>query len=139
MKTGILVDNLSASQKAFAILSNPNNCYVFCRDIGPVCFDTAKMVSCWYDAYSFDGRIISTSLESTRFAVNLPVSKVYYYVWDLEWLRPFKNDYITNLNIIHNDRVELIARSESHKKAIELYSNKKVSQIIENFSYEQLR
>jgi hypothetical protein len=139
MKIGILVDNLSASQKAFAILSNPNRCYIFCRDISPTCIDSNRMISCWHDAYSFDGKILSTSLESTRFALTLPVSEVYYYVWDLEWLRPFKNNYIDNLNIIHDPKVKLIARSESHKKAIELYSNKTVNQIIENFSYEQLR
>ncbi len=139
MKLGILVDNLAASQKSFALLSNPNPATIFVKEIGPICYPSSKMISCWHDAWSFSGSIMATSLDSARFILDMPADKLYYYIWDLEWLRGgITQNYIATLMLLQNEKLNLITRSTSHSQMIENYCNRP-SLVIENFEYEKLQ
>jgi len=40
---------------------------------------------------------------------------------------------------LNNEYITIVARSESHARCIENYSNKKVSHIIENWEYDKIR
>lgn len=140
MKIGILLDNLTASQKAFSILSNPAPAYLFLKQPSPLCVPCNKPISCWHDIWGFDGAVMATTFESAFFLSKLPISKRFFYVWDLEWLRNNgPKNYIHNLSLLQDNSIQLIARSDSHAKLIGNYCNRKVSQIIENFQYENLQ
>lgn len=68
--------------------------------------------------------------------VNRKQVKLIFYVWDLEWLRPGKNDYLYNLQA-YNDVDVLIARHTEHIAPIKNYSNREPI-MIKDFDLEEI-
>ena len=82
------------------------------------------------EIWSFDGILITTNLDSALTATNaVNNAENILYLWDLEWLRGNK-DYLYNINILRKPNLKVMARSESHAKAIENYANIKVSRVV---------
>jgi hypothetical protein len=64
-------------------------------------------------------------------------SDKFFYVWDLEWLR---NPLVFTdvVQIMRDENIQLIARSQYHKDLIEKYANREVLGIVDNWNMEQL-
>lgn len=91
------------------------------------------------EAFSYDGTMIATTLNTAHKLIGFPASKnKLFYVWDLEWLRmPFK-EYNALYSIYGNPELTLIARSQEHKRVLEMAWNRKVDLVIDNFDMEKL-
>lgn len=87
---------------------------------------------------SYGGNAISTTLEEADKLLKSNTScKKFLYLWDLEWLESpvfFTKAY----EILSNERLNIIARSESHAEVIENFCNKSVVGIVDDWNTEQL-
>lgn len=141
-----IVDNTNLSQNIYYMTKTFNKM----RDISPFCYyidlSTQALkcnfstLNCYYANHYSGGPLIATSLETLNVLINLNIrAPKFFYCWDLEWLRNSKFSYSDNMGSFTNEYISIIARSESHAKCIENYSNKKVSHIIENWEYDKIR
>lgn len=146
MKAGILVESLGVSQRSIQIIKEINKVknldeywdiilFYMTYDRLPVSPSFAMMSS--VEAYGFTGPLISTSIKTTKVALNcLKASSIYFYVFDLEWSQAtYDVDYL--LDVYANPKVNLIARSKSHADIIQNSWNRPVV-TIENFNYEEI-
>ncbi len=77
------------------------------------------------DAYTFRGPMLATSLSTAAKLLNMPcVGGRYFYVWNLEWLN-HRTEY-SSLWPYYSPRIQLIARCEDYKVALENCFNIKV-------------
>lgn len=147
VKAGILIDTISF-QKGYFLIKNLNK----------LCLDTPKLDIIVFrtnysilptaphfaimqekEAWDFDGKIIAADFISAKKLINCPGPiKKYFYIYDLEWLNMVDFNYTDMVNIYQNDRLDLIARSESHAKII---SNnwKNPVQIMADWQYNVLK
>ena len=90
------------------------------------------------DIWGYDAPVIATDLASakTLLSASGPTEK-FFYVWDLEWLRDPEN-YHTLLAIYRHSDIKLIARSETHAKAIKNFCNREVVGIMDDFNLSDL-
>ena len=87
------------------------------------------------EIWSFDGTLISCNINNTIAAIKaISPQKKIFYAWDLEWIRPGKNDYLHNMQAYRSPEIELVARSPSHAAAIAKYCNRNPDTIINNFN-----
>ena len=143
---GAVVDNLGPSQMAFYMI----------KELNKLALSTDICASCYYNSLAapvydslfasmniyclsdFHGVAVSTDLQTTQILLNSNNrSKKYFYVWDLEWIRARINFNVAS-SILRDDRLHIIARSESHKAAIENIANKSVSGIVDDWNLDQL-
>ena len=141
-----LVKDLAPSQNSFYLIKSFNSMIkntdistsvFFHRQAAP---PVRTLFSCrsTYCLSSYHGKVISTSLEETQTSLKASNnSDKFYYVWDLEWLHNPVN-FGTVMDIMRDDRLKIIARSESHAGGIENFSNKDVVGIVEDWNTEQL-
>uniref|UniRef100_A0A6M3LIT7 Glycosyltransferase n=1 Tax=viral metagenome TaxID=1070528 RepID=A0A6M3LIT7_9ZZZZ len=142
---GIIVPSLASSQLSYYLIKyandliNKSNQYditVFYEELDMPCIKPRFALMNISEFWSFHGLLISTTIDNT-ILVNKAInnSKHVFYVWDLEWLRMGKQNYINN--IFAYRAPILVARTEDHVKPIENYCNKKVNCVIENFNLEE--
>ena len=127
MKIGISVNDLIPSQLSYYLTKNINE----------KCSDSVD-----HDFVIFfenlSGKIIepiSTTLTAIK---SMSPSEKYFYVWDLEWLRDRGKNFEYNIPAFIDKDIKLIARSETHAKAIKNYCNRDVIGIVEDFNLDQL-
>jgi hypothetical protein len=91
------------------------------------------------EAFNFDGVMIATDLSTAAKMLNMPGPKRrIFYTYDLEWLRFNPKRSFEELAMLYRSpRLELWARSESHKKIIENNFNREVN-ILEEFNFSRL-
>tara|TARA_Y100000310_G_C20309297_1_gene635484 strand:+ start:84 stop:575 length:492 start_codon:yes stop_codon:yes gene_type:complete len=155
MKIGFVVKNLSASQLAYFLCDNLNNCcknsykndyVVFTQNksqkMKPNNFALLNSSELW----GFDGVLIATCVSTAMEVVkSVNPAKKYFYVWDLEWCRSHlmglqqRRDYITTVQAFSHPSMNLIARSPSHAAAIKNYCNKEVCGIVDDFNITELK
>jgi hypothetical protein len=87
---------------------------------------------------SYNGIIIPTTMEEAEIALRASNnSKKFLYLWDLDWLEnPVY--FSTAMDILRNERLNIIARSSSHSDLIENFCNKRPVGIVDNWKMEQL-
>jgi len=87
---------------------------------------------------SYNGVLIASSLELLEMCLKFHInSDIYFYVWDLDWLdNPVY--FSTAMEIMRNDQVKILARSESHAECINNFCNKEVIGIVDNWNSTQL-
>jgi len=141
-----LVENMGPSQKNFHMIKKFNE----------IAQSSSTSVTCFYsnltvpvsNAFfacmnmsgfsSYKGIAISTDLETTQAMMKTTANaNKFYYVWDLEWLYQTIS-YETVQSILQDESLQILARSESHAKLIENFSNKKISGIVDNWNIQQL-
>jgi hypothetical protein len=138
---GIVVPHLGASQAAYEAIQLANshdNVVLFFEQLVTPCMPVQSATMCVNELMSFRGTLVTTNIENMRMAhklVNLNTTRLIFYVWDLEWLRPNKNNYIYNVETYHMPHV-LLARHEEHVGPIFNYCNrqpiaKEFQQVIE--------
>jgi hypothetical protein len=148
MNYGIIVPTLDMNQLAYETISiinreiasgSKDDYRIFFEELVPRCIDPACAVMNITEIFSYDGILISTTLDNTKLSLKtLGNIKRYFYVWDLEFLRNRK-DYIDNIQIYRNPNIELIARSNDCAKAIKNYCGRTPSMIMPNFSFQEIK
>ena len=147
MNIGVMIKDFSCSQLSFYAVRNINNrsnksaehSYVgFFENLSSNVMEPAFCIMNMSEIWGFDGVIVATSA-STALTLLKSVGqcKKYLYVWDLEWLRDPDN-YHALLKIYRHPNIELIARSESHAKAIKNFCNREVAGIMDDFNLSGL-
>ena len=149
MNIGIVVPHLGAAQISFYAIKEVNRLIeekytddltLFFEHLVPSIIPPKCAVMCVNEIMSFKGTLITTTLDTTTLALARNTRKdnrIIFYVWDLEWMRPQKNNYLANYSIFHQAH-KLVARSANHAKAIENYTNRKVNTIIPEFNVQEI-
>jgi len=122
MEAAIVVDNIKKDQLLFDITnqSKIHDIVIYSDKEDCSNFNFGFSILSNYDLWnSKTDNIIVTSINSCLKALNNPkLKKIFFYVWDLEWLREIYNyEFISNIYL--NKKVELVARSEDHALFIE--------------------
>jgi hypothetical protein len=147
MKLGVAISNLGSSQLAYNVIKNINclvekqpeiDCVVYYENFVRPCFNLGFSSMQIFEAWSYDGIMICTSLSNVDKISNFPITnKRFFYVWDLEWFR----GNIANFNYINkfynNSLFKLVARSAEHKELIEDCWNTEVCGVVEDFDIDQ--
>ena len=143
MSIGVLLPHLGASQASFLAIQEisklKEDSVLFFEELSSPCLPVRCATICINELMSFSGTLITTNIRNTMTAaslVNRKQVKLIFYVWDLEWLRPGKNDYLYNLQA-YNDVDVLIARHTEHIAPIKNYSNREPI-MIEDFDLEEI-
>lgn len=146
MKIAVVIDDLSASQKSFYLINEFNklcaspkfSCSAFVNTCG--IFVKKPLFSCMSIAFfsAYDGIAIATTIEEAKSLLNTSNnSDKYLYFWDLDWLRtPVNHD--EHCKILRDERLKIIARSDSHAKLIENFCNKAPVGIVDDWNHKQL-
>lgn len=148
MKTGVMVQDLHASQLAAYLIDSSNkmieashheNTVLFVDDI---CSSNCIKASCpimqTIDVFSYDGIVIATDLYTARKLIKAPgPTRKFFYLWDLEW---FRQQYPYNFLrfIYRNPELEIIVRSEDHAMIFEDLWNRKPVAIVKNANMSEL-
>jgi hypothetical protein len=146
MKISAIINNLGPSQMAFYLIKEfnklskepENSCCVFTELSGV--FVTRPLFSCYSVAFfpEYNGVSISTTLQEARSLLQTSnnASK-YLYLWDLDWTQGPVN-HEAYCNIMLDDRIKIIARSERHAKCIENFCNKSPIGVLDNWNHKEL-
>ena len=147
MKIGVVVNDFSCSQLSFYAVRNinqacdnsPKHDYIgFFENLANNVIEPSFCLMNISEIWGFDGVLVATSASTTLTLIkSVTQSEKYFYVWDLEWLRDPDN-YHTLLTIYRHPDINLIARSETHAKAIENFCNKRVVGVMEDFNLSDL-
>jgi len=88
---------------------------------------------------SYQGVLISTSIKNAAISLKMPTRiDRYLYLWDFNWLtRP--TAYSGMYEVLANDKLKLIARSQEHADMIENFCNKKPVGIVDNWNLDQIQ
>lgn len=141
---GVLIPNLGSSQISYYTIKELNNIkgrdkVVFFEQLTPNLLHVDCATICVNKLGSFRGTLITTNTDNTILAyktINRKRVKICFYVWDLEWLRQNKHDYIKNLpSYVKADF--LVARGKSHADAISNYCNR-YPNIVEHFDLNKI-
>lgn len=141
---GVLVPHLGSSQISYYAIKELNNIkgrdkVVFFEQLTPSLLHVDCATICINKLGSFRGTLITTNIDNTILAyniVNKKKVKICFYVWDLEWLRQYKHDYIRNLPAYIRSNI-LIARGKVHADAINNYCNR-YPYIVEHFDLNRI-
>lgn len=141
-----VVDNLGPTQSSFYLIKEFNK---LVKDVeySPVCFYNnlappvlkpffSVMNISYYANYY--GVTVANSVETANLMLKTQNSSdKFFYVWDLEWLR---NPLVFTdvVQIMRDENIQLIARSQYHKDLIEKYANREVLGVVDNWNMEQL-
>lgn len=137
---GIILESLEGNEKATEIIDYLNqgkDAVLFVENLSrphnKIHFSYFPSHYIW----NFQGTLISTSIQQAEYVNRIARSgKHYYYVWDLDWLRPWGKQFHTVFPILKN--TELICRSIEHKKELEKYTQKTIDFIMPSFDLEKI-
>jgi hypothetical protein len=143
-----LVTDLGASQQNYYLINNINkihdeivdlNINIFSENLSRFCLPVKFSVMSVAEAWAQEGPFVSTNFSTTSKLIKYPrASHKLFYIWDLEFLRGEGRIYDIYAPIYLNKEIELICRSEDHKKIVENTFNRNVKYIVENFDIEKI-
>jgi hypothetical protein len=149
MKTlNLVVDNLFRSQLGRNIIYNVNtlkynvneDVVVFTVDQLPISATLNCAVMNVGELIGQEGLIVATSLKTANIIKSLPQPKEnkLFYVWDLEWIRPYvqQNNAELFFELYNNKHYDLVARTEYHADILRDNFNCDVSMIIDDCNME---
>ena len=141
------VDDLGPSQKCFYLIKEFNKgatskdmsiSAFYSRPVTPI---TRPHFSCRNVAFlsGYHGVTIATSLTCAETLLRSHNrSDKYLYLWDIDWLITPVN-FSAACDILRDDRLKLIARSESHARVISDFCNRGVLGVVDNWNIDELR
>jgi hypothetical protein len=137
-----LIDNLYQSQQSFMLIAELNKTksetIVFVENLSPFCLRPSFPVMQAAEAWARGGTMIATTPSTANKLLTFPgPERKIFYSWDLYWLRGQQRMYEPYMLLYTNPDLEVVARSESHARAIENAFNIKVAGIVENFRLDQ--
>ena len=147
MKTGIILDDMSASDKTYHIMKSLNDhaenkkdeIFGFVANLSKKVIPTNFAYSNCTEVANFqNGVLIATSLDTADILVKAHVnSKKCFYVWSLEWLsQPY--NYSGLKTLISNENLKIITRSQLQADIIKNNYDVVVDGIDEDFSLEKI-
>jgi hypothetical protein len=144
MNVGIIVPHMGASQISFTIIKEMDKIkahdkILFFENLMSSIIKPSCAMLCVNELGHFKGNLITTNIENTLLALNIcnrKAVRIYFYVWDLEWIRRNRGNYLYNLPA-YKDVNHLIVRSNYHVGPVENYSNRKPI-VIEDFNLEEI-
>lgn len=139
-RLGFILSSLGATQLAYHLLEQGDAVLSDRTDLDVVVF-FQNVTKTWTtptfaamnisEAYGFTGVAIATDLDTAGKLARFPgPSKRFFYVWDLEWLRPSGRFYEDYASVYC--KLPLIARSDSHARLIEYCWNRPVHAVVPN-------
>lgn len=152
-----IIDNLGPSQKSFYLikefnktLSNSNKSASLFFDNSDICASVffkrsaipvvPVMFSCKNISFlsGYHDIAICTTLDEAQLLLKSDNSaNKYLYLWDIEWLaQPYEYDYVCN--ILLDNRLKIITRSQSHSDVLYNFCNKKSVGIVDNWNLDSL-
>jgi len=148
MRLGILLEDTTASQLAYCVISqinatvkksSENDFVIFFENATPCVIQPLCATMNSSEIWNFDGVLLSTTVSNTLTSLKaITPKRKYFYVWDLEWNRNHGKDFEKSIEAYTSPEISLIARGEDHAKAIENYCNKKVCGNVSNFNIKHL-
>lgn len=143
-----LVNDLHASQLSYYLTRNVNeyiksdpslDFVVFFENLSkPVLVPNFALMQV-AEAWGQPGVSIATSLTTASRLIHFPApSKKFFYVWDLEWLRPTNKVYDLYAGIYLHPELKLLARSEEHASLIKNSFNREVEAIVSDFDMNKI-
>ena len=146
IKIAATVSELGPSQECFYLIKEFNKAATS-KDVSvstfynrPTIPVTKPHFSCRNISFlsGYDGiAIASNMLAADKLLKSHNSSKKYLYLWDIEWLRTPVN-FPAACDILLDDRLKIIARSESHATLINHFCNKQVAGIVDNWNINEL-
>jgi hypothetical protein len=147
MNIGIIIPSLDMNQLAYEVIStinrtiaagDKNDYRIFFEELVPKCIDPICSVMNITEIFSYDGILISTTLDNTKLALKaLGNVDRYFYIWDLEFLRNRK-DYLNNISVYRNPKTKIIARSNDQATAIKNYCGITPQLIMPNLNFNEI-
>lgn len=142
----VFVKNLNASQNSFYMIKELNKCINDCslsagviyqeKSIPPVpTLFSCKMIN---GLSSFQGTLIATTIEDakTMLKINNKSSR-FLYLWDMPWIESPVNFELAS-GVLRDEKLSIIARSESHADCIENFCNRRPIGVVDNWDLESL-
>lgn len=136
---GFLIENGNNQQMLNNINMFAKNelCHVFSASLIPTLQTTVMQR---YEAFHFNGKIITSSFRLSQQLRHLGYCKErYYYIQNYEWMNTQYLPYSIIKNTLLHPSVKLIVQDISQVKLIEELSNKKVEYIMNNWDVNVLR
>lgn len=143
-KVGLIVKDLLPSQCSFMSISIMNNsclkgnidCSIFELNHTPPIIRARFGIFPINLAYLYDGILISTDIETTKFNIeNCRAKKKIFYVWDLEWMRKIRT--FESNQIYSHPELTIVCRSQDHANCIERVCRRKAI-VMSHFSVEEI-
>lgn len=132
MKLGVFLPSLGHNQLAIdaiasinTIISNNEDVYpsFFYKEVRPSVIRPRTMCCSVDKIYHYNGHLITTNLDTTNIALQCTMLKsINFYIADLEWTRGIGN-YIANVMIYKNKKINLFVPSKEYYNALENYCN----------------
>lgn len=149
MKFGIALNNLGPSQLTYYLVRNANaslladprlDLTVFFEQAVPPALAANFAAMPMYEAWGYDSLLVATSFETARKAqACLSPTGRFFYVWDLEWTRPFcRRSYREWAAVYRDPSLSLLARSAEHARVIEQSWNRPVLGVVDDMNINQL-
>jgi hypothetical protein len=138
-------EDLNASQSAYLACKNMNRMLENTSEVEPTVFFMEQSLPCVdlqfaryhvREALLYTGNLVSTSLKTAISVSKATRARRYFYIQDLEWLRPNFNKEAW-LNIMQDRSIKKICRSVDHAEAIHESGFGQVPVVIENYNIEQ--
>lgn len=148
-RINFLVDDVGASQLAYYLLTELNRLVRTRNDINPTVFYSSLTDHCikpiefnmmmMVEAFDHPGPTVATSLPTAGrlIAMPRPHPKI-FYVWDLEWMRYANINWSSVNRLMTHEDLKLIARSTSHKKAIENCFDVEVDAVVQRCAIDDI-
>ena len=145
----VLVPNTGANQISFCLIKQLNNLFEADPSVDVIVFYENRHKNCLpanfstmeiSQAWNHKGPMIATTLSTAEKLISFPCEKKFFYVWDLSWIRNSRQVSIyEKYKSIYTDKsLHIIARSESHKKAIENCFNREVKHVVSDFNIKDI-
>lgn len=118
-------------------VAKEKRCHVFSSSLIPA-LNTTVMQR--YEAFHFNGTIITDNFRLSQQLKNLGYCKKrYYYIRNYEWLNAQRLPYQIMKNTILHPNIEMIVNDRGQVKLIEELTNKKVKHVMNNWDINVLR
>jgi hypothetical protein len=140
------VQDLAVSQKSFYLIKEFNECLKDTDISASVFFERPAIppiqpcFACRTVSFlsGYNGVVIATTIsEADTMLQASNASSKYLYLWDMEWLET-PVFFEAAMRILRDDRLKIIARSQSHAELIEGFCNKKPIGIVSDWDMDQL-
>jgi hypothetical protein len=146
MNIAAVIEHLGPSQKSFYLIKEFNKA-INRKDMCVSVFfqkSTVPVVPLMFSSKSVSflsgfhhNAVCTTISEADMLLKSSNNANKYLYLWDLEWLYLPQN-YNSICNVLLDDRLSIIARSESHAQLIENFCNKRPIGILDNWNLNEL-
>lgn len=126
---GIVLPHLGSGQityEGISLANKASDAVIFFEQLTPACMPIHCGTMSLTEIMNFGGLLVTTSIDNTILAsklANRKAVKLVFYVWDLEWLRPGKQDFLYNYGAYQLPDI-LVVRNEEHVAPLFNYCNR---------------